>query len=143
MKAKILYNGAPLSITVQRHQLPLQLAFACTAHGAQGRTLSSVASNLNFGGTKAYVVASRARTREGLVLTEPVQLRHLNTRCPGDLTLETARLAALEHNTLVKLHRLPGPLIPVPNPEGNLVPQSVTWQIKGPSRTPIVSGVLG
>ncbi|KAG2741943.1 hypothetical protein P692DRAFT_201665656, partial [Suillus brevipes Sb2] len=65
-------------LRVTREQLPIQPAFAVTGHSAQGKTLPKVIVNLHEGGFGAYVAASRARTREGLCIMQPVTLDNLN-----------------------------------------------------------------
>ena len=117
---RVLAAGRPDVITVQRHQLALQLAFSSTAHGAQGKTLQAVASDLNFGGAKAYVIASRARDRYGLALLQPVTLDVLNKSPDRDLRAEHMRQKALEHNTLLKYGFTTGHPVAVPDPESRL-----------------------
>ena len=95
-------NNEYETATIQRNQLPLQLAFAVTAYAAQGKTLPQILCNLKEGGFAAYVSASRARTREGLFITDEVSLKNLNTTISSHLLRETARLDALKYNTLVK-----------------------------------------
>lgn len=43
--------------------------------------------NLSEGGFGAYVAASRARTRVGLCITEPVTIQQLNKPIPADIRL--------------------------------------------------------
>ncbi len=47
-------------------------------------------------------MASRAMTREGINLTEPVELEQLNKSLPDELVIEEQYLDILKHNTLVK-----------------------------------------
>ncbi|KAH7921155.1 hypothetical protein BV22DRAFT_1019909, partial [Leucogyrophana mollusca] len=65
-------------LKITRHQLPIQPAFAVTGHSAQGKTLPKVLVNLHEGGFGAYVAASRARSRDGLCITETITLDQLN-----------------------------------------------------------------
>ena len=104
-------------IKVKRHQLPLQPAFAVTGHSAKGKTLPHVVVNLHEGGFAAYVAASRATSREGLYITEPVNLQMLNKPIPYDLHVENARLAIMEHNTLIKYGLQEGQIQKVPDSE--------------------------
>ncbi|KAF9782850.1 hypothetical protein BJ322DRAFT_1008933, partial [Thelephora terrestris] len=77
--------GIKHNVRVSRSQLNLQPAFAITGHAAQGKTLPQVLVDLHDGGFASYVSASRARTREGLFITEPVQLDNLNRPVNSDL----------------------------------------------------------
>jgi hypothetical protein len=139
LKVDVFISGKPHTISVQRHQVPLQLAFSRTAHGAQGKTMSAIGSDLNFGGAKAYVIASRARDRGGLALVQPVTLEMLNSAPPRDLRVEHGRQKALEHNTLVRLGYSDEDYIRVPDPEAGLNLTGcaghvkLTWNIEGKS----------
>lgn len=85
-----------------RYQLPFELGFAVTGHSAQGKTMDCVVCDLNSLEGGGYVAASRARTREGLVITRPVTLEALNRPLKRELVLELRRLNVLAHNTLVR-----------------------------------------
>ena len=103
-----------------RHQLPIQLAFAITSHGAQGKTLSHVTADITVKKEGiAYIAVSRARSWHGLAITKEVtSLSQLNYPLPKDLLDETRRLDALQHNTLVQNGYLDnGFLVDVPDPE--------------------------
>lgn len=131
-------NGHQFPIVMTRQQLPLQLGFASTVHGAQGRTLDCIGADLNLGGAKSYVIASRARNLASLVLVRPVSLQRLNTPLDRSLEQEVQRLHALEHNTLVQLGLIVGLSVPVPDSESgflaNSKPASITLTVK--SRRP-------
>jgi hypothetical protein len=94
-------------------------------------------SDLNFGGAKAYVIASRARDRHGLALLQPVTLEGLNEPPPLNLCVEHHRQKALEHNTLIRLGYLGGDCIRVPDPESSLQLTDcmgrvrLTWNVEG------------
>jgi hypothetical protein len=81
--------------------------------------MTAIGSDLNCGGAKAYVIASRARDRGGLALLQPVTLEGLNEP-PLDLRVEHRRQKALEHNTLIRLGYLNGDCVEVPDPESGL-----------------------
>ncbi|CAG8564631.1 11854_t:CDS:1 [Acaulospora colombiana] len=101
-----------------RKQLPIEPAYAVTGHFAQGKTLPIVVGSLKQrDAAAAYVIASRATSRDGLFLTEEVTLRDLNRPWPRALRMEMARLTALEHNTSVKEGFIDGCPIKVPDEE--------------------------
>ncbi|KAG1862145.1 hypothetical protein F4604DRAFT_1929497 [Suillus subluteus] len=110
-------EGKQEKICVTRHQVPIQPAFAVMGHSAQGKTLPQVLINLHEGGFAAYVAASRAQTRKGLCITQPVTVDFLNKRIPSDLLAEVQHFEAIEHNTLVKHGLCQGPFVPVPDAE--------------------------
>lgn len=64
--------------TVIRHQFPIRLSWACTAHKVQGMTTNKVVVNLDkaFAPGQGYVALSRVTSKEGLFIdTEnPVRL---------------------------------------------------------------------
>ena len=95
-------SGEKLNFKITRSQLPIQPAFAVTGHSAEGKTLPTVLTNLREGGFGAYVATSRARSRHGLYITEPIQLQDLEKPLPYNLLQESKRLAILEHNTYVQ-----------------------------------------
>jgi hypothetical protein len=111
-------NGQKIKLKILRSQLPIQPAFAVTGHSAEGKTLPTVLTNLHEGGFAAYVAASRARSRKGLFITEPVTLSDLNDKpIPYNLLHETKRLDALEHNTYLRFGFQHGHYQQIPNPE--------------------------
>ncbi|KAG6815096.1 hypothetical protein H0H93_010990, partial [Arthromyces matolae] len=103
---------------LSRTQSQLHPAFAVTGQSAQGKTLPNVLGWLHYGSFYAYVTASRARSREGLVIVKKVTLDDLNKALERDLVIETRRHEVMEHNTLVRFGFKQGSLHEVPDPEG-------------------------
>jgi len=110
-------DNSQQKLRITRSQLPIQPAFAVTGHSAQGKTLPKVIVNLADGGFAAYVAASRATSREGLCITEPVTIQQLNKPLPHDLLDEVHRLESIEHNTLITHGFRKGTLVPVSDVE--------------------------
>ncbi|XP_061170933.1 uncharacterized protein LOC133180419 [Saccostrea echinata] len=56
--------------SIVRHQFPLKLSWACTAHKVQGMTAKSVVVNLDrtFSPGQAYVAVSRVTSKDGLFI---------------------------------------------------------------------------
>jgi hypothetical protein len=103
---------------VQHSQMSCQPGFASTGHSAQGKTLPKILCALHEGGFAAYVAASRATSRRGLAIFQPVTLDDLNHRLPSDLVQEEKRHEIMEHNTLVKYGFIQADILSVPDPEG-------------------------
>jgi hypothetical protein len=116
----IKVNGSQTMLRIRRYQLPIQPAFSVTGQSAQGKTLPSVLASLHEGGFSAYVAASRAKTRQGLCVLQPVQLSDLNKPLPHDLLIEAQRLEALEQNTYVRYGFKTGYITAVPDPESEI-----------------------
>ena len=110
-------NAEKITIKISRSQLPIQPAFAVTGHSAEGKTLPKVLTNLNEGGFGAYVAASRARSRHGLYITEPISLNDLNKPIPYNLLQESNRLNVIEHNTYIQYGFRHGPFQTPKDPE--------------------------
>ncbi|KAK6997322.1 PIF1-like helicase-domain-containing protein [Favolaschia claudopus] len=110
-------DGTSKKVRVKRMQADYEIGFAVTGHSSQGKTLPVVVTDLNIGGSAAYVAASRPTTRQGLIILEEVCKGTLNKPLPHDLFLESKRLEALEHNTRVRHGFLNEPVIEVPDTE--------------------------
>lgn len=110
-------DNGPVPCQVHRTQAGFQPGFAVTGHAAQGQTLPIVLAWLHTGGFAAYVSASRATSRHGLTIIEPVTLSDLNKPLPYDLICENRRHEVMEHNTLVRFNFKAGDLQQVPDPE--------------------------
>ncbi|KAF8487825.1 hypothetical protein JB92DRAFT_3130409 [Gautieria morchelliformis] len=113
----VLDNQERAKCRVKRLQLPLQPAFAITGHSAQGKTLPKVLVNLKEGGFAAYVAASRATSRTGLFITEPVCLVDLNKPVHSDLLFEARRFKTMAANTRITYGFNKGTVAPVPDAE--------------------------
>ncbi|XP_061169173.1 uncharacterized protein LOC133178496 [Saccostrea echinata] len=77
--------------TVIRHQFPLRLSWACTAHKVQGMTTDRVVVNVDrvFGAGQAYVALSRVTSKDGLFIeTENPHL--LSKKIYADSEVKTA-----------------------------------------------------
>jgi hypothetical protein len=117
-------EGVEEKCRVTRQQMPIQPAFAVTGHSAQGKTLPKVLVNLEEGGFGAYVAASRAQSRTGICLLQPVTIEQLNKPLPRNLLLEVRRFDAIEHNTYVRRGLRTGEPVPVPDAEADLAIQT-------------------
>ncbi|KAJ3009702.1 hypothetical protein NUW54_g2705 [Trametes sanguinea] len=96
------YSGR--KIRIRRTQVPIQPAFAMTAHKAQGQTFSRVIIDLeSCKGTEApYVMLSRATTLKGVVILRPFAASKLRCRVSEDLRRENLRLRLLALKTIVQ-----------------------------------------
>eukprot|EP00662_Eupelagonemidae_sp_cell21_P057106 gene57106-biopygen107233 len=79
-------------------QIPLVPDFSCTAHLAQGETLSSALVDLNIppsgDATAAYIALSRVRRRESLFILsdfDPAKLRRSASKAGVDILLQRLR----------------------------------------------------
>lgn len=104
-------------VRVTREQMPLCLGHAITGHSSQGKTINKLLTDLSTGGFGAYVAASRAQTRDGIVLMSSVTVQNLNKPLPSSLRKELKRLQALEHNTMVHYGFIDAQEIQVPDVE--------------------------
>lgn len=134
-------EGDKRNTHVLRTQLTLQPAFAIAGHAAQEKTLPQVLVDLSEGGFSAYVSASRARTREGLFITNTICLEDLNKPVNSDLRQECRRLERLEHNTRVQYGFESGNLLAPLDPpsEIGVSPSDSTPRAPGPAVLDLVS----
>lgn len=86
---------------IRRTQVPIVPAFAMTAHRAQGQSLSNVIVDLQscHGTESPYVMISRVRSLEGLVILRPFDKGKVTCRQSEDARRETKHLAILELQT--------------------------------------------
>jgi hypothetical protein len=105
------------TVKITRSQMPIQPAFAITGHSAEGKTLNSVLCNLWDGGFGAYVAASRACSRHGLYIMQPVSIQDLNKPMPYSLLQETKRLQTIEHNMYICYGFIRAQYRVIPDPE--------------------------
>ena len=92
------------SCTLRRHQVPLDAAFAITAHKAQGQTMKKVIVDLNscVGTEAAYVMVSRCTSLEGLLVLRPFSLRKITAHRSQEARDEFHRLERLKVQTMVE-----------------------------------------
>ena len=99
-------------------KMSCQPGFAYTSYSAQGKTLPKMLCPLQEGGFAVYVAASRATSRRGLAIFQPVTLDNLNHKLHSDLVQEERWHEIMEHNTPVKYGFLQTDIFSVPDPEG-------------------------
>jgi hypothetical protein len=96
-----------VSITVTRVQFPVEPADVCIVYGAQGQSWDAVIADmeraprwsLDDHWLSCYVMISRARTLEGLLLLRLATREELNRGAPAYLLAEIDRLLALENES--------------------------------------------
>jgi hypothetical protein len=91
--------------TIKRTQLPVMPAFAMTAHKAQGQTMRRAIVDLECcRGTEApYVMLSRIKTLDGLLILRPFTITRIQCRQSEDARREFRRLELLRLRTIAKL----------------------------------------
>ena len=78
------YRGKNAVLAVKRTQFGVGPGFACTAHGAQGKSEKAVIADLQVGrgvaSIASYVAITRVTSRKGLVIFRPFDLETLYKR---------------------------------------------------------------
>jgi len=94
------------SLTLHRHQVPLNAAFAITAHKAQGQTMNKVIVDLNscIGTEAIYIMVSRCTSLEGLMILRPFSIQKITTHRSQEARDEFSCLDRLNTETGVE-HR--------------------------------------
>lgn len=84
-----------------RQQLPLIPAFACTSHNSQGRTMDVACVDLASCASiqSAYVMLSRVKSREGLCILRPFNLKKIQNHIAEELRNEMKRTNTLAMQT--------------------------------------------
>jgi hypothetical protein len=90
------------SCTIRRFQVPLDAAFAITAHKAQGQTMTKVVVDLAscIGTESAYVMVSRCMSLEGLMILRPFPVQKISTHWSQEARDEFNRLDGLNSQTI-------------------------------------------
>ena len=92
------------AVSVKRVQFPLTPAYACTAHKAQGKTLTKAIVDLSkpptgrMDAAYAYVVLSRLKCLTDLLILRPFPISVLQQKHCPDYWLEINRLCGLGSN---------------------------------------------
>lgn len=89
---------------IKRKQIPIEPGFAITAHKAQGQTMARVIVDLaSCSGTEQpYVMLSRCKTLEGLVVLRDFDSGKITKRRSEELRREFNRLDLLHWETMVE-----------------------------------------
>lgn len=90
--------------TIKRTQVPIIPAFAMTAHKSQGQTLPKVVLDLEccHGTESPYVMISRVKSLDGLLILRPFQKKRIQSRQSEDTRNEMIRLSSLRLKTLMQ-----------------------------------------
>jgi len=93
------------SCTLRRHQVPLDAAFAITAHKSQGQTMNRVVVDLKscIGTEAAYVMVSRCTSLEGLSVLRPFPVSKIMTHRSQEARDELHRLDRLRAQTIATM----------------------------------------
>ena len=103
-RVRCLNPAKGISITVTRVQFPIEPADVCIVYGAQGQSWDAVIADMERAPRwndddhwlSCYVMISRARALEGLLLLRLATREELNRGAPASLLAEIDRLLSLE-----------------------------------------------
>ncbi len=95
------YTGKKCQI--KRTQIPISPSFAMTAHKSQGQTLThAIIDFQSCSGTEApYVMASRVKSLEGLLIARAFTKDKITSWPSQDIRCENNQLNVLRHHTIV------------------------------------------
>lgn len=101
-------NGEEVPKSVTRQQLPLVPAYAYTDYKSQGKSLTHAIVDLEsaYSLQGVYVMLSRVRSLEGLLILRPFSVAKLCSRLSQELRNELARIDSMAHLTAMR-NRLP------------------------------------
>ena len=101
---KFEHNGSHKRCMIKRKQVPIEPGFAMTVHKAQGRTLERVIVDLAgcTGTEPPYVMASRAKSLDGLLVLRDFDRKQITKRRSEELRVEFRRLEILKWKTIAE-----------------------------------------
>ena len=123
-RVRCLNPSKGISITVTRVQFPIEPADVCIVYGAQGQSWDAVVADMERAPRwsdddhwlSCYVMISRARALEGLLLLRLATWEELNRGAPAYLLAEIDRLLSLEKESTKALEAyirtLPSNVVP-------------------------------
>lgn len=99
---KFIHPSSKKTMTIKRSQLPVLPAFAMTVHKAQGLTLDKAIVDLDgcHGTEAAYVMLSRVRRLEDLLILRPFDKKRIQSRPSEDRRREFNRLRKIHQATM-------------------------------------------
>ena len=101
---KFEHNGSHKRCMIKRKQVPIEPGFAMTVHKAQGRTMERVIVDLAgcTGTEPPYVMASRAKSLNGLLVLRDFDRKQITKRRSEELRIEFKRLEILKWKAIAK-----------------------------------------
>jgi len=97
----LLHPNSGRTCTLRRHQVPLDAAFAITAHKSQGQTINKIVVDLKscIGTEAAYVMVSRCTSLGGLAVLRPFPISKITIHRSQEARDEFHRLDLLGTQT--------------------------------------------